>query len=56
MKSNYYEHFRLLAFAAIFSEMQLLTDNYLSQIKVLLHEFLSQFHFLYGVRIVIKTV
>jgi hypothetical protein len=51
MKQKYYEHFRLLAYAAIFSEMQLLTTNRLNQIKTLLDTFVTQFPLLYGVRI-----
>jgi hypothetical protein len=55
MKKKYYEHFRLLAYAAIFSEMQLLTTSRLDQIKTLLDTFLNQFPLLYGVRILIIT-
>ena len=56
MKGKYYEHFRLLAYAAIFSEAQLLTADRLNQIKNLLHAFVNQFPSLYGVRILIITI
>ena len=50
MKRQYYEHFRLLAYAAIFSEMPLLTIDRLNQIHSLLDKFVDQFPSLYGVR------
>ena len=53
MKTKYYEHFRLLAYAAIFSETRILTTTRLNQIKSLLDKFLDEFPLLYGVRILI---
>ncbi len=53
MKTRYYEHFRLLAYAATFSEARILTNTRLDQIKSLLDKFLDEFPLLYGVRILI---
>ncbi len=51
MKTKYYEHFRLLAYAAIFSETRILTTTRSNQVKTLLDKFLDEFPLLYGVRI-----
>jgi hypothetical protein len=56
MKTKYYEHFRLLAYAAIFSETRILTTTRLDQIKNLLDKFLDEFPLLYGVRILISIL
>ncbi|CAM4781977.1 unnamed protein product [Rotaria magnacalcarata] len=48
MKKKYYEHFRLLVYAAIFSEARILTTTRLDQIKHLLNKFLDEFPMLYG--------
>ena len=53
MKKKYYDHFRLLVYAAIFSETRILTTTRLDQIKHLLNKFLDEFHVLYGVLILI---
>ena len=53
MKKKHYEHFRLLVFAAIFSEIRILTTTRLDQIKHLLNKFLDEFPVLYGVCILI---
>ena len=50
MKAKYYEHFRLLAYAAVFSETRILSTTRLNQIKRLLDKFLDLFPLLYGVR------
>ena len=54
MKEKYYNHFQLLAYAAIYSEMRLLTTDRLNKIKILLDLFLEQFPLLYGVRLLAK--
>ncbi|CAF2093187.1 unnamed protein product, partial [Rotaria magnacalcarata] len=48
MKKKYYEHFRLLVYAAIFSETRILTTTRLDHIKHLLNKFLDEFSALYG--------
>ncbi|CAM4985947.1 unnamed protein product [Rotaria socialis] len=48
MKKKYYEHFRLLVYAAIFSETRILTTTRLDHIKHLLNKFLDEFPALYG--------
>ena len=53
MKKKYYEHFRLLVYAAIFLETRILTTTRLDQIKHLLNKFLDKFPVLYGVLILI---
>lgn len=49
MKKKYYEHFRLLVYAAVFSEARVLTTTRLNQIESLLNTFVDEFPVLYGV-------
>ncbi|CAF1515125.1 unnamed protein product [Adineta ricciae] len=48
MKKKYYEHLRLLVYAAVFSEARVLTTTRLNQIESLLNAFVDEFPVLYG--------